>query len=86
MSTHRTNVFPAVLLVPADHYADRLSCTYSSVLATADAGTLRTLRGSLKVRMLLVGGKVEGAIVSGLREHAAGEAALLDDWLTSGSP
>jgi len=36
----------------------------------------------VKVRMLLVGGKVEGAIVSGLREYAVPEAELLNDWLT----
>jgi len=71
--------------IEPDHYADRLSCSYSSELAAVDTGALRTLRGSVKVRMLLVGGKVEGAIVSGLREHAAAEALLLDAWLTPGS-
>lgn len=72
--------------VEADHYADRLSCSYSSELAPSGTGTRRTLRGMVKVRMLLVGGTVESAIVSGMREHAAAEAALLDSWLTPGSP
>ena len=44
-------------------------------------GSLRQLRGSVRVKMLLVGGKVEGAIVSGLRDYAAAEATLIDDWL-----
>jgi hypothetical protein len=67
-------------IVP-DHYADRLSCTYRATLDAAAGGTRRVLSGSMKVRMLLVGGKVEGAIVSGLREHAAAETALIDEWL-----
>ena len=33
--------------------------------------------------MLLVGGKVEGAIVGGLRENATAQIALLDEWLAS---
>ena len=64
-----------------DHYADRLSCTYRATLDASDGGTRRVLSGSLKVRMLLVGGKVEGAIVSGLREHAVAETVLIDEWL-----
>lgn len=76
--------------IEPDHYADRLVSHYTSELAQTQAGTgtetLRTLRGSVKVRMLLVGGKVESAIVSGLREHAEAEAALLNEWLAPGTP
>lgn len=64
--------------IQPDHYADRLSCTYEEALHDAGSGTRRTLTGSLKVRALLVGGRVEGAIVSGLREYAAAEADLLN--------
>jgi uncharacterized protein DUF2505 len=67
--------------VVPDHYADRLACSYRADLDVAAAGTRRVLSGSVKVRMLLVGGKVEGAIVSGLREHAVAETVLIDDWL-----
>jgi hypothetical protein len=67
-------------IVP-DHYADRLSCSYRATLQAADSGTRRVLSGTVKVRMLLVGGKVEGAIVSGLREHAVAETVLIDEWL-----
>ena len=38
-------------------------------------------QGDLRVSFPLVGGKVERAIVSGLREHADLEAAALRDWL-----
>jgi hypothetical protein len=67
--------------VKPDHYADRLSCRYSATIAPEGDGALRRLRGTVKVRMMLVGGKVEGAIVSGLRDYAAAEAVLIDDWL-----
>jgi hypothetical protein len=64
-----------------EHYADRLRCTYQASISADGDGARRTLDGSLKVRMILVGGKVEGAIVSGLREYAAAEAELLTTWL-----
>jgi hypothetical protein len=64
--------------IQPDHYADRLSCTYEEVLHDDGSGTRRTLTGSLKVRAMLVGGRVEGAIVSGLREYAGAEADLLN--------
>ena len=51
------------------------AATRSSPTATRPAGA--GLDGELKVRMPLVGGKVEGALVSGLREHADAEAALI---------
>ncbi len=61
-----------------DHYADRLSCSGRyTFLAEGDQTTLRRLDGELKVRMRFVGGKVEGALVSGLREHAEAEQALI---------
>jgi hypothetical protein len=61
-----------------DHYADRLTCSgrYTFV-ADGPQTTLRRLDGDLKVRMRFVGGKVEGALVSGLQEHAAAEQALI---------
>ncbi len=61
-----------------DHYADRLTCSGRyTYLADGDRSTLRRLDGDLRVRMPLVGGKVEGALVAGLREHAAAEQALI---------
>ena len=68
--------------IEPDNYADRLTSTYRSVLEPDGTGTRRVLTGMVKVRMLLVGGKVEGAIVSGLREYAVPEAELLNAWLT----
>lgn len=67
--------------IEPDNYADRLRSTYRSNLAADGSGTRRVLTGVVKVKMLLVGGKVEGAIVSGLRDYAVSEAELLNSWL-----
>jgi Protein of unknown function (DUF2505) len=67
--------------IQPDHYADRLACEYDDVLLDDQPATKRTLTGWLKVRAPLVGGRVERAIVSGLREYAASEAVLIDQWL-----
>jgi len=64
-----------------DHYADRLSSAYDDVLHEDAGGTRRVLTGQLKVRAPLVGGRVEKAIVSGLREYVEAEATLLNRWL-----
>jgi hypothetical protein len=67
-----------------DHYPDRLQAGATASFAPAgdDAGaTVRRIDGELKVRMPLVGGKVEGAIVSGLREHLADEAEVANRFL-----
>jgi hypothetical protein len=71
-------------IVP-DHYPDRLTCQYEETLRAVDRGTQRVLQGALRVRMPIVGGRVERAIVSGLREFAAAEGTLIDDWLGRGA-
>jgi hypothetical protein len=76
-STHRGRF----TIVP-DHYAGRLRCS-GTVTFREDAGggTQRLTAGELSVRFPLVGSKVERAIVSGLREHAAAEARAVQAWL-----
>jgi hypothetical protein len=65
-------------LVP-DHYRDRLEAEgRSAVVPRPGRGAVRTVTGTLRVRALLVAGKVERAIVSGLREHLAAEAPIVD--------
>jgi hypothetical protein len=69
-------------IVP-DFYSDRLSARYATTLAepaTRAGTTERTARGTLTVRAPLVARRVEEAIISGLREFAAAEAALLSSW------
>jgi len=67
-------------LVP-DHYPDRLTCTGVYTFRAGPGGvetSVRRLDGDLKVRVPLVGGRVENALVSGLRQHARAEQDLID--------
>ena len=61
-----------------DHYGGLLSGRYRSVIIAQGPGSQRTITGELKVKLPLVGGKVEGAIVGGLKENAAAQVPLLD--------
>jgi hypothetical protein len=70
-------------IVP-DHYEGRLRCEGSERFTPADAAgdtTTRHVEADLTVRWPLVGGVVERAIVSGLREHLGDEALLVSRWL-----
>lgn len=86
-STHdlarRTTTFT---LVP-DHYGDRFSCQ-GSYRFEPDGRTASVRRGEgdLRVRALLVGKAVEGAIVSGLREHLAEEVPVVVGYLSGEEP
>jgi hypothetical protein len=75
--THRTTW----RIVP-DHYKNLLHASGTFQLeAMGDDRTRRVAEGEVKVTFPLVGGRVEQAIVSGLREHAALEVPVLDAWL-----
>lgn len=70
--------------IEPDHYGAML--TASGVIHIADdggGGSIRTATGDVHVRVPLVGGKVERAIVGGLEEHAAAEEAELRAWLAN---
>jgi hypothetical protein len=67
-------------LVP-DHYPDRLSASGTATMRPRGEGAERSVAGELKVRALLVSGKVEQAIVSGLAEYLAAEAPEVDRYL-----
>ena len=64
-----------------DNYGGLLSGRYDAVIIATGAGARRTLTGDLKVKMPLVGGKVERAIVGGLEENAAAQTTLLEQFL-----
>jgi hypothetical protein len=62
-----------------DNYADRLRFDGSSRFEPAgDGRTRRLAEGDVVVRVPLVGRAVEGAIVSGLREHLAAEVEVVE--------
>lgn len=67
-------------IVP-DHYEGRLRCEGVERYVGQGDSTVRHVEGDLTVRWPIVGGTVERAIVSGLREHLEEEAVLLRRWL-----
>ena len=66
-----------------DHYADKLAGHGESIIEPVGIGvgdpdaSRRITTGEVKVKVFLVGSKVEGAIVSGMEEHAVLERAAL---------
>ena len=60
-----------------DHYGSKLEASASARFADRGTGSTRHVTGDLRVRVLLVGGQVERAIVDGLQEHLAEEAELV---------
>lgn len=67
-------------IVP-DHYANMIRCSGTFTLAADGDRTRRTTEADMRVSVPLVGGRVERAIVSGLREHAGLEESAMADWL-----
>lgn len=74
---NRTTTFT---MVP-DHYRDRFQCSGTYRFDAGGGGTVRHCQGEVRVKALLVAGAVEGAIVSGLREHLDDEIAVVDAYL-----
>lgn len=68
-------------IVP-DNYAGLLRCSGTiTVSGDGAGGSVRVIEADLKVTVPFVGGSVERAIVSGLRDHAVAEARVVGDWL-----
>ena len=73
--THRTTFH-----IEPDHYPDKLASQAAIQLTPAGQGTRRVTEGEVVVRVPLVGGRVERAIVDGLREHADAEVEVFRRW------
>lgn len=67
--------------IEPDHYPDRLSASYASVIRATAGGSERIVTGELKVHVPLVGGRVEKPIVTGLVDFAAAQAEAFNQWL-----
>ena len=73
----------AVWEVQPDHYPDRLSARGIYRFDEGGRGVASTVvhvEGDLKVRVPFVGGKVERAVVSGLRGYLEDQVASLPTW------
>lgn len=84
-STHDLGTRTTTYVLRPDHYADRLRCSGEVRVAAAADGTIRTLRGDLRVKALLVGGTVERTIVHDLQDHLGAEVAVVAAYLRSRS-
>lgn len=82
-STHDLDAGTTTFRLVPDHYPDRLKASGRFTVGADGDGSQRVVAGELKVRAPLVGGKVEQAIVGGLREYLEAEAPAVDAYLTS---
>ncbi len=84
-STHHLAERTVTFRLVPDHYRDRLTSEARGAVAPGRrSGSVRSITGTLKVRAVLVGSTVERAIVSGLREHLAAEAPVVDRTIRQG--
>lgn len=84
-TTYDLDEMVAVTALLPDHYPDRLVASARSPFEATSGekpGTRRQIDGTLQVRMPFVGGEVERAIVSGLREHLGDEEGVAAHWLS----
>jgi hypothetical protein len=80
--TYDPAALSAQVVFHPDHYADRLSCRGGYAFVPDEGGgSIRQVHGDLRVRVPLVGGQVERALVSGLQDHFAEEQPLVAAWL-----
>lgn len=67
--------------VVPDHYVDRLSCSGTVELHSGEAITTRHTCALLEVRIPVFAAQVAKAIAAGLRDYAATEAGVVQQWL-----
>ena len=78
-SVHDLERLTKTFRMKPDHYPDRLRSEGSARCDVVDGGGCsRRSEGDLAVKVPLVGRTVEGAIVSGLREHLAAEVEVVE--------
>ena len=68
-----------------DHYSDLLQGRYTASVETSDDGraSTRIVKGMIKVKVVLVGARVENAIISSLRELAEAQQEIVEGWINS---
>lgn len=82
-STHDLATRSTTFVMLPDHYADRFRCEGSYQFDAVDGGCRRQGEGEVRVKALLVAGAVEGAIVSGLKEHLVDEVPVVEAFVTA---
>jgi hypothetical protein len=74
---HRTEHRSEFEMIP-EYYKDKMICSGGYLLEEKGSDTNQRLEGDLVIRYPIVGRLVEKAILSGLRQHLAQEARLLE--------
>ena len=82
-SSHHLTRHTSIFKIVPDHYASLLECSGSSRIERSAQGSWRRVEGELRVKVPIVGGKAERAILSGLEEHGRAEADILAAWLAT---
>lgn len=80
-SVHDIGARTVKVTLDPDHYADRLRCSGTYRYDERGDSTVRRVEGDLKVKVLLVAGQVERALVTGLKEHLEAEAPQVEAYL-----
>jgi hypothetical protein len=70
-------------LIRPDNYDNLLQGKYEATITPSGSGCVRTVSGSVKVKIPLLGSKVEKAIIGGLSENSDAQVHLLADFLSS---
>lgn len=82
-STHDLGRRHVRFVLRPDHYADRFRCTGEYRVEPMGDGSRRHATIELAVKAPFVGGAVERAIESGLREHLADETEVVETYLAA---
>lgn len=83
-STHDLADHSTTFTMVPDHYGDRFRCQGSYRFDPVESGCRRRGEGDVRVKALLVAGAVEGAIVSGLKEHLVDEVPVVEAFVNDG--
>jgi hypothetical protein len=70
-------------VIRPDNYDNLLEGRYSSTITPTAAGCERAVTGMIKVRIPLLGSKVEKAIIGGLSENSDAQTELLTEFLSA---
>ncbi len=70
-------------VIRPDNYDNLLQGSYEATIAVADLGCVRTVTGKIKVKIPLLGSKVEKAIISGLMENSDAQTLLIAAFLSA---
>ena len=73
----------ATFRILPEHYGERFDCTGREQFLPVAEGTAWHVEADLRVRWPVVGGLIEKAIASGLRETLAAEVSLVERWLAA---